>query len=303
MKTPEMKKIDNMINKLNKRAFRMAQKGLQSSEAYKGITAAISRMEGAYIAQEVARVFPDGIPQEGYGNAIKRPVKYVNVTTPAGELVKVPQISRSNAVMAFASSSNFLTEAEAAGTATRERNTMRDYLETAMGGDVTDEDIEMAMNSDWLSSDMLTYVWDYLYGLKQFDDVQKLFDEVTGKKYESEAEQDKYNSIAVSLYAKYGKKNVDMSSIRQRPLNKQQKAFVWGGFDKISGTYGEGEAQKAASNLAQSIESGDVVGQVDAARSYLQLSKATAGYNDSINRYKPTNEEIQNLIDWMKGGK
>lgn len=303
MKTPEMKKIDNMINKLNKRAFRMAQKGLQSSEAYKGITAAISRMEGAYIAQEVARVFPDGIPQEGYGNTIKRPVKYVNVTTPAGELVKVPQISRSNAVMAFASSSNFLTEAEAAGTATRERNTMRDYLETAMGGDVTDEDIEMAMNSDWLSSDMLTYVWDYLYGLKQFEDVQKLFDEVTGKKYESEAEQDKYNSIAVSLYAKYGKKNVDMSSIRQRPLNKQQKAFVWGGFDKISGTYGEGEAQKAASNLAQSIESGDVVGQVDAARSYLQLSKATAGYNDSINRYKPTNEEIQNLIDWMKGGK
>ena len=302
MKTPEMKKIDNLINKLNKRAYRMASSGLQSTEAYKGITAAISRMEGAYIAQEVARVFPNGIPQEGYGNAIKRPVKWVNVTTPAGESVMVPQISRSNSVVDFVTSSNFLTEAESAGTAKKEKTAMRDYLEVAMGGEATAEDIEMALNSEWLSSDMLTYVWDYLYGLKQFEDVQALFDEVTGKKYEDKSEQDKYNSIAVALYAKYGKKNVDTSAIRQRPLNKQQKAFVWGGFDKISGTYGEGEAQKAASNLAQSIESGDVVGQVDAARSYLQLSKATSGYNDSINRYNPTNDEIQELIDWMKGG-
>ena len=189
-----------------------------------------------------------------------------------------------------------------------ERETMMNMLSEIYDGMPLDDDsLQMALEQQSMRTSMQDYAWDMLYGLKNIEEVRAfLEDEMTGKHYSDdeagESEQKADNEKALALYAKYSK-SVNKDESRKRPMSRQSHAWVWGVQDKKKGQYTEGVAPQAAAALAQAVKEGNMVGAIREAERYLGYSKATAGYagEGTVTMYKPTEQEIMDLIEWMKG--
>lgn len=304
----EKKKLDNIVNKLNKRAINLAKRGMAESNTYKEITTQIQQFKTAFRNHQIQTVFGGKAPASGTAGKIQEAVTYKTVYTPDGSSVMVPQISRSSSVLAFAKTNKAIEKATEAGTGLAERITMMNMLSDIYDGMPLDDDsLQMALEQQSMRTSMQDYAWDMLYGLKNIEEVRSfLEDEMTGKHYSDddagEAEQKSDNEKALSLYTKYAK-NVNKDEARKRPMSRQSHAWVWGVQDKKKGQYTEGVAPQAAAALAKAVKEGNTVAAIREAERYLGYSKATAGYagDGTVTMYKPTEQEILDLIEWMKG--
>ena len=303
----EKRELDNLVNKLNKRAMTLAKTGMGSSATYKEITAQMQQFKSSFRNEQIKTVFGGKAPASGTAGKIREAVAYKTVMTPDGSTISVPQISRSSIVLAFAKGHSNIDNAVLIGTGMAERATMEGMLEEIYDLPPTDTDLQMALEMDDMRKSMQSYAWDMLYGLKNVEEVRAfLEDEMEGKKYSDgeigEAEQKADNERALALYAKYAS-HVNKDEVRKRPVSKRAHAYLWGALDPSSGKYSEGAAQKSASALARAIRENNVVEQVQYAEKYLGQLHATAGYagDDAITYYKPTTQEIMDLIEWMKG--
>lgn len=299
--TAQQKAIDNMIRKLNKRLVVMAKTGMEVSSVYMAITATMQRVGADAVAKYEKFTLSNG----GQPKAVS-PIRYVSVMAADGAMISVPQLSRANWALNTITAPD-LSAWEEMGTGRAEREAMRAYLENALyPGDIaTDEDISQAFASEWMKSDMLNYVWDYLYGLKHVSEVAQFFNSIP--EHYQPGELDKFNAEATRLYGKYATK-VDPTKVRKKPLSKREKAYVWGGTNKKGKRTEQdfGATGRALDKLNKAIEDDDAVAQTLAAREYLSWAKATVGsYGDTgvPVPYNPTGEEVQDLIRWYKGGK
>ena len=304
----EKKKLDNIVNKLNKRAINLAKRGMAESNTYKEITTQMQMFKASFRNHQIQTVFGGKAPASGTAGKIQEAVSYKTVYTPDGTSVMVPQISRSSAVLAFAKQSSTIQNAMDAGTGLAERIAMMNMLSEIYDGMPLDDDsLQMALEQQSMRTSMQDYAWDMLYGLKNIEEVRSfLEDEMTGKHYSDdeagEAEAKADNDKALALYTKYAS-NVNKDEARKRPMTRQAHAWVWGVQDKKKGQYTEGLAPQAAAALAQAVKDGNMIAAVREAERYLGYSKATAGYagEGTVTMYKPSEQEIMDLIEWMKG--
>lgn len=289
--TTQQRAIDNMIRKLNKRLVVMAKTGMEVSSVFMAITATMHRVGADAVAKYEKFSLSNGVQPKAVS-----PIRYVTVMGVDGSMISVPQLSRGNWALNTITAPD-LSAWEEMGTGRAEREAMREYLETAVypGTKATDEDITQAFASVWMNSDMLNYVWDYLYGLKHISEVSQFFNAIP--EHYQPGDLDKYNAEAARLYGKYASQ-VDSSSVRERSLSRQQKAVIWGAKDK-SGRHSKGLAAKA---LERGMNATTETEKTLAAQEYLGVTKATGGYgaqNGVIKRYQPTAEEVEDTVAWF----
>lgn len=289
--TAQQKAIDNMIRKLNKRIVVMAKTGMEVSSVYMAITATMQRVGADAVAKYEKFSISNGVQPKAVS-----PIRYVSVMAADGAMISVPQLSRANWALNTITAPD-LSAWEEMGTGRAEREAMRAYLENAIypGTEATDEDISQAFASEWMKSDMLNYVWDYLYGLKHISEVSQFFNSIP--EHYQPGDLDKFNAEATRLYGKYATQ-VDSSSVRERSLSRQQKAVIWGAKDK-SGYHSKGLAAKA---FERGMNATTATEKTLAAQEYLGVTKATGGYGDPngvIKRYQPTAEEVEETVAWF----
>lgn len=299
----EKRKLDNQVNKINKRLIRMVKTGMFSSKAYNEITNQMVTLAGQLVQMKLHSMGYTQAPASGTGKLFKDPIKYETVYDPDGAPVRVPQLSR--AAWVLEASQRALDDMEAVGTGLSERLAAEDFWRRTYSTEPTDSDIQKVLENDAAKSDLLSYVWDYLYGMKHIQEVQDFFSEVKDKTYEDKAEQDKYNDMAVALYSKY-RSDVNEKEVRTRKLTPQQHAYVWGAVGKKGSNQKEdfGQAGRYLDSLMDHLKAGNDAKAFRAAANYLGVTKATRSYdssNDLLVRYEAPDEEVEALIEWLKG--
>lgn len=295
----EKRKLDNIVNKINKRLIRMVRTGMFSSKAYNEITNQLVTLGGKLIQQKLQSLGYSQAPASGIGGLFNHPIKWETVYDPEGAPVRVPQLSRAAWVLEGSRSS--LAAMDAIGTGLAERVAAEDYYRAVYDAEPTDRDIQNILDNEAAKSDMLSYVWDYLYGVANVQEVQDFFSSIP-EHYKDKAEQEAFSQKAIELYSKYNKQ-VDKSQVAHPALSKASRNDLFGFYDKISQSYVKGKAEKAYEAVMAALQSDDDVDLTLKVRDWLSLDYAVEGYGGSgWTPYQPTGAEVAEQVKLLRSG-
>lgn len=295
----EKRKLDNQVNKINKRLIRMAKTGMEFSATYKDTTSAISNMAGKIINQKLKSMGYTQAPASGTGKLFSAPIKYVKVQAADGTTVSVPQISRAAWILEAAQ--NDLSEIESFGSGLEERINTEEMLK-ATGNGTSDVDVQKSYIMSEIDADSLSYIWRYLYGLKHIQEVKDFFDIFKPEKKGTwtQTDLDIFNEQARYYYGKYASQ-VDVSQIKKRELTGGNRYYVFG--NPKTGL--EGVSERKLWEGVESIQNGDMVGAVKAAEDYLRYTLATESDIEqpdgsrTLYKHDPTKEELDEVYSMM----
>lgn len=213
MTVADKRKIDNQVNKINKRIMAAAKSGGFASQAYTALAQQILDFDTRVkTEQQIARsgkVSAMGIGAEPTA---------INYTMVDG--VKVPQIRRASWVMAVIQQSE-IEDMLSVVTAQAEASAIEMHLSDA-GVQVTKQAVKETMEDREASNDFLKDVWEWLYKFKdKYNEIASFLAKAFGELGTRAVEL--HNSKAIQLYNKYApKENV----AHYRPLTEAEKNYL-----------------------------------------------------------------------------
>lgn len=300
----EKRKLDNQVNKINKRLIRMVKTGMFSSKAYNEITNQMVTLAGKLVQMKLQSMGYTQAPASGTGKLFKDPIKYETVYDPEGAPVRVPQLSR--AAWVLEASQSALPDMEAVGTGWLERNAAEEYIRSVYESEPTDKDVQHVLENQEAKNDLLSYVWDYLYGLAKVSEVQDFFDSIP-EHYADKDEMEAFNQKAIELYGKYSNQ-VDMSKVAHPALSPQSRSELFGSYDPSSKQHVKGKAEIAFEEVMKALESDDDIALTLKVRDWLSLDYAVEGY-DNKNKpwqtwipYQPDGAEVAEQVRLLRSG-
>lgn len=278
MTAADKRRIDNQVNKINKRIMAAAKSGGFASQAYTALAQQIIDFDTRVkTEQQIARsgkVSAMGIGAEP--NAI-------NYTMVDG--VKVPQIRRASWVMAVIKQDE-LDDMLAVITAQAEASAIEMQLSDA-GVPVTKQAVKEVMEDREASNDFLKEVWTWLYQYKdKYNEIAQFLAQAFGELGSRAVEL--HNSKAIQLYNKYAPKE---QTAHYRPLTEAEQNYL-----RARVAEAERDLYKAKTPEQQKRAIAD----------YLISKSAKGSYEDRADPFEydyPSEAKINEYLDKFNRGK
>lgn len=308
VKAADVRKIDNLINKANKRMIALARNGGYSSEAYKAMRESYEAIIYKVRMEQAMAAGYDEKKAELHLGQFASPVEYASFTEEykddngnwqTGSTYNlVPQLLRNKWVMGAVSISDIQNLLEIQ-TAQAEEAMLEKMLPNredisdradAVNETVTKERIEDIRLSQEEHSDVLTDVWHYLYTLKdKYDEVYNFIKSCQGTT--GTAAVNANNGAAIKMFNKYTGRNYENLPY-ERALTKEEVQNQKMRMQAIQLKYYQTADEKQKRALARTyLETANMVGSYDDGNPLHEYGWAVSHF--------PTEPEIDDLIkEW-----
>ena len=248
LSTADKKKMDNVINKLNKR-MQAAAHTSQNSETYQKLDRAFQNIEREFMNWQLAQLKGTTLPASGY-----KGILYKGWHNQQKGKAIYRQLDRTMGLKEFLHTHPELIEmALKAGTIQAE-NTAVENFHLANNRAFDKNNLAKFYARENAKTYMWDYIWDYLYALKHVPEIARFFAKITGKKLQ---QGESNNEKAFQLYNKY-KDSVIEGLVRERTTQTPQMKIA--NLQKID---------EAADKLQAAWQTGDKMNIIIAAREYL----------------------------------
>lgn len=270
----EKRRIDNEVNKINKRLIAAAKNGGMASESFTALASMVEMMEGRIVQEQMDVLGIKTKKGVNHVQGIVTPITYTIVKLDDGQTVYVPQIRRATWVLQAMKQSERNTMLEVT-TAQAEATAVEKYL-TAENKEVSAESIRKTLEDREATNDFYDFVWKWLYDYKhKYQEIQNFLDEITGKSNDGTN-----NSKAVKLYNKYSQLEQEP---HDRPLTEKEMTLI------------KNRKQEAQIRYYQSQTDEQ---KRQAVSDYLTLSSVRGEYGDTSLTYDaPSEQEVNNQLE------
>lgn len=275
MTAADKRKLDNQVNKINKRIMAAAKAGGFASQAFTALATQILDFDTRVkTEQQIAR--NGKVSAAGTGNE-PTPISYTMV-----DGIKVPQIRRASWVLAVLQQSE-IDDMLQVVTAQAETAAVEKYL-TESGKDVTKQAVRETMEDREASNDFLKEVWEWLYKFKgKHQEIANFLENALGQLGSRAVEL--HNSKAIQLYNKYAPKE---QVAHDRPLTASEQNYL-----RARAAEAEVELFKAKTPEQQKRAIAD----------YLTYKSARGSYSDDKYEYDyPNEDKINSYLDKFNRG-
>lgn len=269
----EKARIDNQVNKINKRLIAAAKNGGLASESFTALASMVEMMEGRIMQEQMDVLGIKTKKGVKHVQGIVTPITYTTVKLDDGQTVYVPQIKRATWVLQAMTQDERNTMLEVT-TAQAEATAVEKYL-TAEGKKVNAESIRKTLEDIEATNDFYDFVWKWLYDyMGKYNEIRNFLTSITGR-----TDDGTNNSKAVKLYNKYSQLEQEP---HDRPLTENEMSMI------------KSRKQEAQIRYYQS-QSDEQKRQ--AVSDYLTLSSVRGEYgNDPLSYETPSDEEVNNQL-------
>lgn len=270
----EKGRIDNQVNKINKRLVAAAKNGGLASESFTALASMVEMMEGRIMQEQMDVLGIKTKKGVKHVQGVVTPITYTTVKLDDGQTVYVPQIKRATWVLQAMTQDERNTMIEVT-TAQAEATAVEKYL-TAEGKKVNAESIRKTLEDREATNDFYDFVWKWLYDyMGKYNEIRNFLVSITGRTNDGTN-----NSKAVKLYNKYSQLEQEP---HDRPLTENEMAMI------------KSRKQEAQIRYYQS-QSDEQKRQ--AVSDYLTLSSVRGEYGDDPFSYEtPSEEEVNNQLE------
>ena len=270
----EKARIDNQVNKINKRLVAAAKNGGLASESFTALASMVEMMEGRILQEQMDVLGIKTKKGVKHVQGVVTPITYTTVKLDDGQTVYVPQIRRATWVLQAMTQDERNTMIEVT-TAQAEATAVEKYL-TAEGKKVNAESIRKTLEDREATNDFYDFVWKWLYDyMGKYNEIRNFLVSITGRTNDGTN-----NSKAVKLYNKYSQLEQEP---HDRPLTENEMAMI------------KSRKQEAQLRYYQS-QSDEQKRQ--AVSDYLTLSSVRGEYGDDPFSYEtPSEEEVSNQLE------
>lgn len=270
----EKARIDNQVNKINKRLVAAAKNGGLASESFTALASMVEMMEGRIMQEQMDVLGIKTKKGVKHVQGVVTPITYTTVKLDDGQTVYVPQIKRATWVLQAMTQDERNTMIEVT-TAQAEATAVEKYL-TAEGKKVNAESIRKTLEDREATNDFYDFVWKWLYDyMGKYNEIRNFLVSITGRTNDGTN-----NSKAVKLYNKYSQLEQEP---HDRPLTENEMSMI------------KSRKQEAQIRYYQS-QSDEQKRQ--AVSDYLTLSSVRGEYGDDPFSYEtPSDEEVNNQLE------
>ena len=270
----EKARIDNQVNKINKRLVASAKNGGLASESFTALASMVEMMEGRILQEQMDVLGIKTKKGVKHVQGVVTPITYTTVKLNDGQTVYVPQIRRSTWVLQAMTQDERNTMIEVT-TAQAEATAVEKYL-TAEGKKVNAESIRKTLEDREATNDFYDFVWKWLYEyMGKYNEIRNFLVSITGRTNDGTN-----NSKAVKLYNKYSQLEQEP---HDRPLTENEMTMI------------KSRKQEAQIRYYQSQSDEE---KRQAVSDYLTLSSVRGEYGDSPLSYDtPSEQEVNNQLE------
>lgn len=274
MTAADKRKLDNQVNKINKRILAAAKSGGFASQSFTALAQQILDFDTRVkTEQQIAR--SGKVSAAGVGSE-PTAISYTMV-----DGVKVPQIRRAAWVLAVIQQDE-LDDMLAVVTAQAEASAVEKHLSEA-GKPVTKKSVRETMEDREASNDFLKHVWEWLYMYKgKYQEIANFLEGALGQLGGRAVEL--HNSKAIQLYNKYAPKE---QVAHDRPLTEAEQNYL-----RARAAEAEVELYKAKTPEQQRRAIAD----------YLTYKSARGGYENKYEYDYPDENTISSYLDKFNRG-
>lgn len=274
MTAAEKRRLDNQVNKINKRIMAAAKSGGFASQAFTALAQQIMDFD-TRVKTEQQKARSGKVSAAGVG-AEPTAISYTMV-----DGVKVPQIRRAAWVLAVLQQSE-INDMLGVVTAQAEASAVEKHLSEA-GKPVTKQSVREAMEDREAANDFLRDVWQWLYYYKsKYQEIADFLDGAAGQTGSRAVEL--HNSKAIQLYNKYAPKE---QVAHDRPLSDAEVNYL-----RARAAEAEVDLFKAKTPEQQRRAIAD----------YLKYKSARGSYESEYEYDEPDDNQINNYLDKFNRG-
>lgn len=269
----EKRRMDNEVNKINKRLIAAAKLGM-SADSFKALSSLVYEFKGRILAEQMDVLGIKTKKGVEHVPGVVNPITIKRITLDNGQTVEVPQIRRATWVLRSITKEEHDKMLEIT-TAQSETTAVEKYL-TAVGKDVTNANIRQHLEKFEQKEDFYRFVYEWLYDYKdKYSEIKAFLDGITGISNDGSN-----NSKAIALYHKY---SVLENEPHDRPLTEKEVAYI------------NNRKQEAQIRYYQSQTDEQ---KRQAVSDYLTYSSARGEFGDNPLSYDyPSEEDVTNQLE------
>ena len=270
----DKRKIDNVVNKINKRLIASAKNGGLASESFTALASMVEMMEGRIVQEQMDVLGIKTKKGVTHVQGIVTPITYTTIQLDDGQTVYVPQIRRATWVLQAITQTELETMQEVT-TAQAEATAVEKYL-TSEGKQVNAESIRKTLEDREATNDFYDFVWKWLYDyMGKYNEIRNFLVSITGRTNDGTN-----NSKAVKLYNKYSQLEQEP---HDRPLTENEMSMI------------KSRKQEAQIRYYQSQTDEQ---KRQAVSDYLTISSVRGEYGDTPLSYdEPSEQEVNNQLE------